>query len=187
MGLLGRRGWGHPSLTVVSFPMPLRSPRQGYPAHLPGGGGWAGSTRSGSACPSGCRGVSSGQGWPAPLSVGSPGDDPGPLSARPRAPVGLPALSSASHSRSPLSRKPGSFAPHPDSVYQMATCHRGGLWLPSSPNPREGRKTGSLSCFKAQSALSGSPRKLRHPAQDRRARVCSRDEEQISSTSRANE
>lgn len=145
VGLLGRRGWDHPSLTVVSFPMPLRSPQQGYPARLPGGGGWAGSTRSGSACPSGYRGVSSGQGWPAPLSVGSPGDDPGPLSARPRAPVGLPALSSASHSHSPLSRKSGSFAPGFSALirtrfikWPRATVEGCGFRLPPTPE-REGR------------------------------------------------
>ena len=134
---------------------------------------WDGGLRAlrvGLPAPQGCGGISSEQGWPAPLPGGSPGEDPGPLSAQPQALAGLPAHCPASHTPSPHSRKSGSFTPQfsAPSWTQVikrlhATMDDRGFCLP----PAQKYTTCSFSCFKAQSTLSGSPLNLPLSAQDR--------------------
>lgn len=147
----------------------------------------------GPPAPRGCRGISSEQDWPVPLPGGSP-ENSGPLSAQSQASVGLPAHCPASHTPSPHSRKSGSFTPR----FSALTWTQFIKWLHVTMDDcgfclsaTQKHTTCSLSCFKAQITVSGSPLNLLLSVQDRaslfRQLEHEQEQEQIRSTSRANE
>ena len=77
-----------------------------------------------------------------------------------------PPATHAAHSPEGLAPSPQDFPPSPGLGLSDGHMPPWRAVACVFPQPQRG-KTCSLSCFKAQSPLSGSPRKLRLPAQDR--------------------